>query len=86
VDRGDWTLKQASFDSKIVPILGLPTVDRFASRDNSKCAVFNSRYWQQEAAAVDCFTQDWSRSKLNYVCAPFNILHKVLQLIVEQRA
>jgi hypothetical protein len=84
-DRGDWQVSKSSFD-RIVASLGVtPTVDRFASPENAKCQRFNTRYWVAKDVPVDCFAQDW-RGEVNYVCCPFNILYKVIQLLIEQKA
>jgi hypothetical protein len=84
-DKGDWQVSRSSFN-RIVASLGVtPTVDRFASPENAKCPRFNTRYWVAKDVPVDCFAQDW-RGEMNYVCCPFNILYKVIQLLIEQKA
>lgn len=56
-----------------------------ADEQNTKCEKFNSRSPHRLAAAADCFTQDWSSEK-NYVCAPFNLIDRVLAHIRECEA
>ena len=63
-------------------LLGNTNIDRFADPWNTKCVRFNSRFFLEEAEAVDCFTQDWQYDE-NWLCPPiYMIVHtiKYLQL------
>ena len=61
-------------------------IDRFASMMTAQIPIYNSLYWDPLTSGVDALAQkDW-RSYNNYVNAPFGLIHKVLDTVVQQQA
>ena len=56
---------------------GPHTVDRFASKHNTKLKRFNSRFLDYNTEAVDAFTVDW-HGENNYFCPPVYLVPRVL--------
>jgi hypothetical protein len=76
--QGEWTLDWNSF-YLLCKILGVPEVDLFASRENSKLPLFISPYPDQTAVATDALATDWNRWNFIYLFPPVGLLPKVLQ-------
>jgi hypothetical protein len=76
--QGEWTLDLSSF-CLICNELGVPEVDLFASRGNSKVPRFISPYPDPKAIATDAFATDWNRWNFVYLFPPVGLLPKVLQ-------
>jgi hypothetical protein len=55
------------------------TVDRFASKYNTKLPRFNAFYWCPGAAAANCFTQDWGDDEQNYCFPPPSLVAPTLR-------
>ena len=54
--------KQSEFLFKVSDRMWGPhTFDRFADSSNAKLKKFDSRFWSPNTAAVDAFSQDWSK-------------------------
>ena len=62
------------------------TIDRFANCQNAQVPRFNSRYREPMSKAVDAPSQGNSHSQNNFVNAPFCLIHKVLDIILDQQA
>ena len=84
-DKHNWMLHPRLF-AYIDRLWGPHTIDRFANCQNTQLPRFNSRYWEPGSEAVDALAQVNWLSENNYVNAPFCLLHKVLEIIQEQRA
>lgn len=76
IDYDDWGINQTVF-SLIDRKWGPHTVDRFASKHNTKLVRFNSRYLDYCSEAVDAFTVDWNAEN-NYFCPPVYLVPRVL--------
>lgn len=72
-DTDDWSIDDESF-AFICQELGYPDFDRFADDANCKVAVFNSRFHCPNSHAVNAFSQDWSRARLNWICPPVKLI------------
>ena len=60
--------------------LGETEVDRFADPWNTKCKRFNSRFYWEQAEAIDSFTQDWSLAE-NWLCPPIYLISRTLKYL-----
>lgn len=84
VDREDWSLSSAAFD-KICTELCQPDVDRFAAAHNTKCARFNSRFYDPAAEGVDAFAQNWSPG-VSFCNPPWDQLQRTITHAEECKA
>lgn len=80
----EWELCQDTFD-RIVESLGLPEIDLFASRSNTKCYKYVSWHRDHFAWNVDAFTIKWN-NYFFYAFPPFSLILKVLQKIRTDKA
>lgn len=80
----EWELSQRAY-SKIVNRFGVPNIDLFASRINSKCEKFVSWKCDPEAFQVDAFTLNWS-NYFFYAFPPFSLILKCLHKIKINKA
>lgn len=80
----EWELADYAYN-KIIDAFGLPEIDLFASRCNSKCSIFVS--WKNEpgAWAIDAFTISWSDLSF-YAFPPFAIILKSIHKIISDKA
>ena len=76
IDYDDWGLNQEIF-AHIDELWGPHSVDRFASKHNTKLVRFNSRFWVKGTEAVDAFTVNWNGEN-NYFCPPIYLVPRVL--------
>jgi hypothetical protein len=83
-DLTDWEVTPLAF-SLIDLHFGPHTVDRMASAINTKTERFNSRLYDPQAEAVNCFAQDWSGEN-NYVAPPFALIPTILRHIQQCKA
>ena len=84
-DKHNWRLHPRLF-AYLDRLWGPHTVDRFANCQNTQLPRFNSRYWEPLTEAVDALSQDNWGYENNFVNAQFCLLHKVLDVIQDQRA
>jgi hypothetical protein len=87
-DESDWQLLPPLFlmlHREIFHMKSYCQVDRFATSVNSLCNRFNSIRLCPHTEAVDTFTQDWSGT-LNWINPPFNIIHRVVSKILQDKA
>jgi hypothetical protein len=47
--------------TKLNNVWGPHTIDRFASDYNTKCKVFNSKYWRPGTTGINAFDQHWGQ-------------------------
>lgn len=64
---------------------GVPTIDLFASRSNSKCIRYVSWKRDPDSEAIDAFTISWRELKF-YAFPPFNIVLRTLRKIKRDKA
>lgn len=84
-DSLEWSLCQSIFKN-IVKQWSNPDVDLFASRLNCKVKQFVSLEPDPDATATDAFSVDWGAFKLCYAFPPFNMIGRVLQKCVQDKA
>ncbi|XP_060080812.1 uncharacterized protein LOC132560179 [Ylistrum balloti] len=83
-DSDDWGIHRDVF-------LGLDdawgpfTVDRFASTHNTKCDLFNSRWWCPGTAGVDGLLQVWAGQN-NWLVPPPRLIPKVVNKLLDEQA
>ncbi|XP_044581549.1 uncharacterized protein LOC123263077 [Cotesia glomerata] len=80
----EWELR-AKYFKQIVEKFGPCTIDLFASKINTKCKKFCSRYPDPEALVVESFTILWEKKQF-YAFPPFAIVLPVLRKIINDRA
>jgi len=83
-DIHDWTLCDKTWLT-ICATFGTPSIDRFANVVNKKLPRFNSLLQHKSAEGWDALAQDW-QGEYNYVCAPFGLLDRIVQHIIECKA
>ena len=83
-ERTEWSLHEDVYH-KIVGVFGMPELDLFASRLNTKLDKFVS--WRPDPGAlhVDAFTMDWS-SIYAYCFPPFSLMGRCIQKVLQDRA
>ena len=84
VDPHDWRMAAWEFQ-RLDALLGPHTWDRMADTANRQVQQFTARWNCPEAGGVDCFTQWWV-GEVNWVLPPAGLIHRVLVLLVQQRA
>ena len=77
IDHDDWVITEEFFKF-ISDMYGPFTIDRFANFNNRKTFRYNSKFWNPESEAVDCFTQDW-RNENNWLVPPINLIVSVIR-------
>ena len=60
---------------------GPHTFDRSADSRNTKLKKFNSKFWCPDIAAVDAFSQDWSKDN-NYLVLPIHLIAEVIYNVI----
>lgn len=81
----EWQLHPRLFQY-IDETMGPHSIDRFAALHNTQLPVYNARYYDPGAQAVDALAQqDWG-DHLNWVNAPFRLIPRVLQIVQNQQA
>lgn len=80
----EWELSNSAFRN-LIKTFGIPEIDLFASRINTKCKLFYARLPDPDCSAVDAFTVDWG-SKFFYAFPPFSLILRVLRKIVRDKA
>lgn len=80
----EWELAEYAF-TKIENAFGVPEIDLFASRSNTKCSRFCAWQRDPEAHSIDAFTLDWARWKF-YAFPPFALILRVLRKLIDDRA
>lgn len=76
-DYDDWAISPVLFSS-LCKIFGSPTLDIFASSENSKTPRFFSRFWCPDSVGADCFNYRWNK-EFCWAVPPFNLIPKTLQ-------
>ena len=71
IDYDDWETAEFLFKE----------LDRFADNRNAKLKKFNPKRWCSDTAAVDAFSQDWSKDN-NYLVPPIHLIAKVIDHLI----
>lgn len=81
----EWCLQRQAFED-VCNIFEKPDIDLFASRLNHQVDRFCS--WEPNPGCfhVDAFTLDWGSFKLGYAFPPFNLVGKVIQKMIFDKA
>ena len=79
----DWAIKENVFDY-FNQLWGPHTYDRFATRYNTKCSLFNSKTWCAGTSGVDAFEQVWS-SDVNWLVPPPALIPEVVRKIEKEK-
>ncbi|CAD6228482.1 GSCOCG00012047001-RA-CDS, partial [Cotesia congregata] len=80
----EWSLADYAF-KRITKRFGVPSIDLFASRNNSKCKKYCAWERDPEAMTIDAFTINWKEHRF-YAFPPFALIARVLQKIINDRA
>lgn len=80
----EWELSDQAYE-KILKAFGSPCIDLFASRINSKCDRYCSRYPDRYAEPIDSLTISWGNEKF-YAFPPFSLILPTLRKIVNDEA
>ena len=75
IDYDDWETTEFLF-KELDRMWEAHTFDRLAGSRNTKLKKFNSKFWCPDTAAVDGFSQDWSKD--NYLVPPIHLIAKVI--------
>ena len=81
----DWSIPPSTFQSICSTLNLFPSIDRFATSNNTKLPRFNSRFPCSQACAIDAMSQNWT-TELNYWAPPLAILEKVIHKITLESA
>lgn len=80
----EWELNDKSF-SEIINNFGIPDIDLFASRHNTKCFIYVTWKNDPDAWAIDAFTISWS-DIFFYAFPPFSLIVRLMQKIITDKA
>lgn len=80
----EWELSDYAFE-KVKCYFGVPKIDLFASRCNSKCDLFVTWKNEPDAWAIDAFTISWKDLDF-YAFPPFSMILKMIQKIITDEA
>lgn len=81
----EWKLNSQLLQEALSILDAHPTIDLFATRNNSQFSKFVSFFPDPEAQATDAFSLHWGNLSL-YCFPPFSILSRVLRKIKEDQA
>ena len=83
-DQDDWKLNPILF-REAQDRWGKPTIDRFATANNSQCRRYNSRFMDPTTEARDAFSQRW-KGELNWINPPWALIGRVLAKLRAEQA
>lgn len=78
----EWQLADYAFN-KITKKFGLPSIDLFASRINTKCEKYCSWERDPDAFAINAMTIDW-RNEFWFAFPPFSLITKIIKKIRDE--
>ena len=84
VDYGDWRISDAFFQY-LQWLWGPFSVDRFANYQNAKLTRFNSKFWNPNSEAVNCFSVSWTGEN-NYLVPPVHLVARCLRHLLQCKA
>ena len=73
----EWSLDQSSFNS-ICQRFGIPQIDMFATKENSKLESFGSPVRDEQAFSFNAFTLDWNAWERIYLYPPMKLIMRTL--------
>ena len=82
LDPDDWSVAPFWYRHICHKFSFSPDIDRFASYDNAQTHRFNSKFYQDNAEAVDAFTQSWGNDK-NWLVPPIYNIPRVLHCLTQ---
>ena len=80
----DWSIDKECQEF-IFEKFGKPAIDLFASRHNKITDKYYSKQFEEEAEAVDAFSQYWG-TKYVWACPPTNLIIQVTRKIIAEKA
>lgn len=80
----EWELNSRTF-SAIIDVFGVPDIDLFASRANSKCKKYVSWLPDPDSYAVDAFSISWG-NYFFYAFPPFILLLRTIRKIISDKS
>jgi len=83
-DCDDWFIHDNVF-RELDEVWGKFNVDRFANSKNSKCSVFNSRWWCPGTCGIDCFRKVWSGQN-NWLVPNPCLIPRVIDKMIDEKA
>lgn len=84
IDHDDWEVTVEFFDF-VSLMFGPFTVDRFANFNNRKLLRYNSKFWNPESEAVDCFTKNWEGEN-NWLVPPIHLIVSSIKHLLNCKA
>lgn len=63
--------------------LGTPTIDRFATRNNTMVRRFNSYFYEEGTEAIDAFSQSNWLDEFNFCHPPFALLGRLTNFLTD---
>ncbi|MCG7877889.1 MAG: reverse transcriptase domain-containing protein, partial [Candidatus Thiodiazotropha endolucinida] len=82
-DSDDWSVLDCVF-SKLESKWGTHTYDRFACDYNTKCKMFNSRFWCPGTSGIDAFAQNW-KGENNWLVPPPRLIVRCIRKSVQEK-
>ena len=80
IDYDDWETTEFLF--KELDRMWEPHIfDRLTDSRNTELKKFNSKFWCPDIAAVDAFSQDWSKDN-NHLGLPIHLIAKVINPLI----
>ena len=79
IDVDDWETTDRFFNI-LSDKWGPFSIDRFASRENTKVSRFNSKFFSPRASGINAFAQSWEGEN-NFIVPPVRDIVKVIQKI-----
>ena len=76
-DPSDWQLHPRFFHAVVARWGWVPTIDRFATANNSQVPRYNSAFADPGCEAIDAFSQSWA-FEVNWLNPPWKVLARVL--------
>lgn len=84
VDMGDWRISD-SFFQYVNTLWGPIIIDRFANYQNTKVPRFNSKFWNPNSEAINCFSVSWSKER-NLLVPPVHLVPRCLRHLLQCKA
>ena len=77
VDLGDWRISDPFFQY-VNALWDSVSIDRFANYQNAKVPRFDSKFWNPNSEAINCFSVSWSQ-KNNLLVPSINLVLRYLR-------
>ncbi|VDI56805.1 Hypothetical predicted protein [Mytilus galloprovincialis] len=82
-DCDDWGIQSWVFEY-LNDLWGIFTCDRFACDYNTKCKMFNSKFYCKGTSGIDAFKQNWTNEN-NWLVPPPSLITKVINKLTVER-